>query len=78
MKCICLIQLENLQCNLRSLENVNNEEREMLHDDNELGEMFIFAASFVKNPDTYTNKNIIEMNNIMEMNNTTNESDTIH
>ena len=25
MKCICLIKLENLQCYLRSLENVNNE-----------------------------------------------------
>ena len=60
MKCICLIKLENLQCNLRSLENVNNE-REMPHDDNRLG-MFIFAASFVKNPDTYNHIKIIEMN----------------
>ena len=39
MKCICLIQLENVTCNLRSLENVNNE-REMPQDGNRLGEMF--------------------------------------
>ena len=58
MKCICLIKLENLQCNLRSLENVNNE-REMPQDGNRLGEMFIFAVSFVKNPDSYTHIKII-------------------
>ena len=52
-KGICLIRLEILQCNigLRSLENVNDK-REIPQEDNRLGEMFIFAASFVKNPDT--------------------------
>ena len=31
-----MIKVERLQCNLRSLENVNNE-RKMLQDDNRLG-----------------------------------------
>ena len=31
----------------------------MPQDDNRLGEMFTFAASFVKNPDTYTRKDNI-------------------
>ena len=47
MKYISLIELENLPCSLRSLENINNE-REMPQsgtDENRLGEMFIFAAS---------------------------------
>ena len=53
MTCICLIKLENLHCNLQSPENVNNE-RGMPQDDNRMGEMFIFAASFFKNPASYT------------------------
>ena len=35
MKYICLIRVEHWQCNLRSLENINNE-REMPQDDNRL------------------------------------------
>ena len=58
MKCICLIKIENVQCNLRSLENVNNE-REMPQDGNRLVEMLIFAVSFVNNPDSYTHITII-------------------
>ena len=60
MTYICFRKLENLQCrpNLRSLGNVKNE-REMPQDNDRLGEMFMFAASFVKNPDTYTHIKII-------------------
>ena len=46
MKCICLIKLENVQCNLRSLENVNNE-REMPQDGNLLSGGNVHLCSLI-------------------------------
>ena len=59
-----MIKVERLQCNLRSLENVNNE-RKMLQDDNRLGVNVnlcspIFQESGHDRP--YTHIKIIEMN----------------
>ena len=60
-----MLKVERLQCNLRSLENVNNE-RKMLQDDNRLGvnvNNYLqpnFSGIRTRRP--YTHIKIIEMN----------------
>ena len=56
-----MIKVERLQCNLRSLENVNNE-RNMLQDDNRLGVNVNLCSPFFQESGHVGPTLILEMN----------------